>query len=232
MPARPSSPRVPLRHPLLLAAAVGFLAAPAAAQQFATDDAALTRFRSVQVEAWAGRYSAWLLPAAHLIPDLELSAGAGLLRDNEGHYRPDYVVQAKWLPYETEPGGWGLAFALGTGVGRQQQVRDLPVPGLHDLFAYAALSRSFGADAAVLHANGGWRYRDNTDHRGTWAARGDLRLHLRVTAIAELYGVGWNSPTYQAGFRLAVVPDLVSADLSYGWGAESARFVVGVAVTP
>ena len=45
------------------------------AQQYVTDDAAITEYRGCQIQMWHGERSSWVLPVCTLVPRLELSLG-------------------------------------------------------------------------------------------------------------------------------------------------------------
>lgn len=72
-------------------------AAPAGAQQYVVDDAAIVDPNACQVEAWHGERSSWILPACQLLGNVEISAGVGFLDEGEGLRETEYAVEAKTL---------------------------------------------------------------------------------------------------------------------------------------
>jgi hypothetical protein len=84
------------------------------AQQFVTDDAEIVDYRACQLEGWHGESASWALPACQLIRNLELTAGVGQLSAN-GETRTEYVLQAKTVLRELQPGGRVSPGAAGRG---------------------------------------------------------------------------------------------------------------------
>jgi hypothetical protein len=81
---------------------------PAATQQFVTDDAGIVDFRACQLEGWHGESASWVLPACQPIRHLEITAGVGFIPEN-GSRAVEYVLQAKHVPPEVEPGHVGVS---------------------------------------------------------------------------------------------------------------------------
>lgn len=228
----------------------------AAAQQFATDAAALVDLHACQLEAWHGRTASWVLPACRPLRNLEITAGVGFVPER-GSQVAEYVLQVKALLREAPPGRPGLGVAAGFGLDPQAQATGGGVSGV---YAHVPASFVLGADRLVLHRNLGWRFeRDgHGDHRHvhpdaphedegahhalTWAARSDLLLPVpgeRFTLIAELFGEMASRPEYQVGVRTGVIPARLLVDISCGGhtvpalsAGPGAGWVVGVAWTP
>jgi hypothetical protein len=199
----------------------------AGAQQYITDDAAVTDYRACQVQMWTGQRSAWVLPVCTPIRNLELSLGfIAVWRDGgDGHF--EYVAQAKTALRPLTTGGWGAGLVVGTG-------RDPAFAGTgnptYNLYAYVPATLSLGADRVLLDANLGGLY-DRSGGRGaggvTWATRADVATIRRITLVAEAYGergLGRShldaTPEFQAGVRKWLRTDHVQLDLSYGGQLE------------
>lgn len=106
---------------LLLLLAAG-MAAPAAAQQFVTDNATITPHRACQLEGWYGEAAAWVLPACRFVRPLEITAGVGFVADEGGGRaaagvpaRPAHHPASGVPPADPSYGGHGAAGAAGAG---------------------------------------------------------------------------------------------------------------------
>ena len=231
----------------LVALALGLAATRGSAQQYVTDDAALTEYRACQFQMWAGQRSTWMLPVCTPLPDVELSLGfIAVWRDgSNGHF--EYVAQAKTAFRALRSDSWGAGFVLGTG-------RDPALAGTtaqaYNLYAYLPVSRSFAHDALVLDENLGAIY-ERRERRGrsavTWAARADSRLTRHLTAVTEVYGAhglgdgGYSAPAeFQAGLRVWLRAGHAQLDTSYGGllrgpraGKDGAGWTIGLTlITP
>jgi len=240
------SPHASVRfHVPLLATALAVLVSPRGlgAQQFVTDDAAITDARSCQVEAWHGESASWVLPACNPFSGMEFTAGVGFVGTGDGR-QTEYVLQAKSLLRETEPGRPGIGLVAGLGIGRIGQISGRAVSGA---FAYVPVTALLTGDRLIAHANAGWQYeREEHDHGGDshrvghhgfgWALRADAGLSPRFTALGELFGQNGGRPEFQVGLRSIALVDRLAIDVSWGGqlesGAAGAGWAVGFAWTP
>ncbi len=227
---------------LLLLLASG-LAAPAAAQQFVTDDAAIVDYRACQLEAWHGQVESWVQPACQPIRNLEITVGIGFLA-NDGGRTIEYLLEGKTIFRELETNGFGWGLVAGVGVDPLAQVSGWPVA---EIYAYLPASLSLADDRLILHGNLGWHFeRGEHEHNGevheeahhalTWAFRSDVLLAERLTLIGELFAEDRFLPEYQVGLRTTVVADRLLIDVTYGGhtaaGADGLGWVVGLTWTP
>jgi hypothetical protein len=224
------------------ALAAAFMVAPAAAQQFVTDDAAITEYGACQLEAWHGPRASWIQPACTPLRSLEVTVAVGFLDAGGADRDVNLLLQAKTLFRELQPGGWAWGLVAGTNPRAQT------APGQRrfgTVFAYVPLSVSFGDDRLVLHQNVGWHYRrddpgatgNEPAHAFSWGTRGDVWVGGRFTTIGELFGDSRGAhPQWQAGLRTEVVRERLLLDVSYGGhtaaGLQGVGLVVGIAVTP
>ena len=193
------------------------------AQQYITDDAAITEYRACQIQMWHGQRSSWVLPVCTPVRNLELSLGfIAVWKDGTGgHF--EYAAQAKTLLKPLVTNSWGAGFVVGTG-------RDPAFAGIakqgYSIFSYVPFSLSFGGDRVVLHENTGWLYERHSGHGGnavTWAARADVLAQRFLGVISEVYGAQGagahpsGAPAeFQMGLRTWPRPQHVQVDLSYG----------------
>lgn len=216
-----------LRRAIIVTISLLGCAAPLKAQQYVTDDAALTEYRACQIQMWQGQRSSWVLPVCTPFKHAELSLGFIAVWEDgaDGHF--EYVAQVKTVARSLTTNSWGVGFVVGTG-------RDPAFAGTgaqtYTMYSYVPISESFAGDRLVLHENIGGLYL-RADHKAhyavTWAARADARLAGRIghglVAVAEAYGsesVGTpgaqTQSEYQVGLRTWVRPDHVQIDGSYG----------------
>ena len=209
-----------------------------AARPFVTDDARMTTAGSCQLESWMRVYpesrEVWSLPACNPWGNLELTFGGGRAKNTGEAATNDFVVQLKTLfrPLETNSWGWGLA----AGSVRHPEIN--PGPNLlGNTFVYVPISFSFADDKVVLHHNLGWlKDKATGDHRLTWGVGGEFHVSQRLTAIAEAFGDNRSGPFWQAGARLAIVPERIQVDATFGrelhGPTDNRWFSFGLRLTP
>jgi hypothetical protein len=225
--------RTHLWHPsarLTWVTAVGLIVSCAgratSAQQYITDDAALTEFRACQVQMWHGERSSWILPVCTPAKNLELSFGFIAVWHDQAKGHLEYVAQVKTLFKPLVADSWGAGFVLGTG----RDLTSTEIPRAHSIYAYIPISESFWDDRVMLHQNVGLlhtRKARERDNSFIWAVRGDGRLAGRVgrglVGVIEIYGAerifrseAHTTTEYQAGLRTWIRPDRVQVDLTEG----------------
>ena len=209
----------------------------ASAQQYVTDDAAITDFRACQIQIWHGQRSSWALPVCTPIRNLELSAGIIAVWKDEGDGHPEYVLQAKSLlvPRSGRPWGAGLVF----GSGRDPGLSGVRSAG-SNVYAYIPITVSLLADRVLLHHNIGYVYdhRRGADNDHQWlttATRTDVSIRKYFVAVGEIYDSAGSDAEYQVGIRAWTRPGRVQLDLSYGGllrsSSRGAGWTLGLALS-
>ncbi len=229
-------PRTGLSFSFLLFALTVMVAGPAHAQQFVVDDAGITDPGACQIEGWVGESAGWFLPACTPLGRVELTLGIGYLDEPEGtetNRAVEYVAQAKVALLPDDPGTMGLSVVAGFGFDAFAQATGVP---LESVFAYLPLTYTLTDGRAQFHLNGGWAYQHEVgNHEPIYGIRGDVVLHERVTFIGEFFGEG-SEQGAQGGLRVAVIPDLLVVDGSYGASVSGDTpdigFALGIAITP
>lgn len=207
------------------------------AQQYVTDDAAITEFRACQIQVWHGERSSWALPVCTPIRNLEISAGLVAVWRDEADGHPEYVAQAKTLLLPRASRRWSVGFVLGTG-------RDPGLSGVRNsgfnVYAYVPLSAAFLGDRLIVHQNIGYLYdhRTGSENDKDWlttASRADIFLRKYFAIVGEIYDSAGSDAEYQLGVRWWGRPGAVQFDLSYGGllktAAEAAGWTLGVSLT-
>jgi hypothetical protein len=203
----------------------------ASGQQMVVDDAGVTEFRAFQLEAWYGTEESWILPAFSPVRGLELAAGAAITEDETFA-----VTEAKYMfraPAKNRAGFGLVAGALFAPFG--------------EFYTYVPVTLPLFEERVVLHGNAGYMlerfeidHGDHThtheDHFFTWGARADVALAGPVTLLGELFGANDETPDFQVGLRLEILPGLLEMDFTYGnnFSRESSGlgFTAGLAWTP
>ncbi|MFN3597774.1 MAG: hypothetical protein ACK41D_10945 [Rubricoccaceae bacterium] len=208
---------------------------PAAAQQFVVDDAAITGPGACQLEGWLGGSATWLLPACTPLGRAEITLGAGRVQDNHGdhtHAGLEGVAQVKVRLVPDAPGATGVSVVVGAGFGPFAQATGERLSGG---YAYLPLTYTAPGERLLVHANAGTSYaREGRALRLLYGLRADLVVAGPATLIAELFGEGGDMGA-QAGLRLALVPDRLGLDASFGLalrGEGDTGPALGLAWTP
>lgn len=193
------------------------------------DDAAVTSYRSFQIETWYGTEESWLLTAISPGSGLELGAGIGI--DSRDGFDPaHWMLEAKFVPADIE--ALGLAYGLTSGV-----LFDFD-GNVEEIYAYVPYSRMILNYTSVIHLNLGWEAIKETDweHGFMKGVRADLGISDRFALLAEVAAVNFDDYFYQGGIRLSLIHRLLEMDVTYGEGfrrMETAPgFNIGIAFTP
>jgi len=204
----------------------------AEAQQMFVDDAAVTTYRSFQVETWYGTEESWFLTAISPLPALELGIGAGF--DSGDLFDPlRWVFEAKIVPMDLEEEGWAYGMASGL-------LYDFDA-NLEEFFAYLLYSQMIFNDSSVLYLNLGWESIDEGEGMGfehglVKGIRGDFGITERLALLSELAVMNFEDTFYQGGVRVGLIPGLLEMDITYGEGVRRMEtapgFNVGIAFTP
>ncbi len=214
---------------ILLIFALSLILQRADAQQMVVDDAAVTTHRSFQIETWYGTEESWFQPAVSASRWLEITAG--LIFDSSAGFETDnWFVEFKAVPGDLDEAGWayGLVFA---------PVFDFD-GDFREFYSYVPVSINFLNDTSVLHLNLGAEGSDadGWEYGFTSGIRGDFGITDRVMILSEIFTSNLGTPSFQAGLRFTLLPDLVELDITYGEnfrrGMSYPGFNIGVAFTP
>ncbi len=195
------------------------------AQQFFTDDAAVTTERSFQVETWYGEFESVFTPALGVNSWLEL--GVGFEFDTKNNFELGAMgFHAKGVTADFEEEG--QAFGLVTGVVFDESFAS------DEFFFYVPYSRMILNESSALHLNLGTAFHDGSVEI-LYGVRGDFGVHDRVAVVAEVFAEN-DDFLYHGGLRFSLIPDLLEMDVMYGRGFRSGQefpgISVGVSFTP
>jgi hypothetical protein len=199
------------------------------AQQMFVDDAAVTTYKSFQIETWYGSRESWFLTAVSPIRGLELGTGLGF--DSRDGFDPaNWILEAKYVPGDLEGIGWAIGGVAGL-------LYDLD-GDIEEVFAYIPYSRMILNGSSVLHLNAGFEAvkEEEWEYELIKGIRGDFGITDRFAILSEFAAANFGDLFYQGGIRISIVPDLLEMDITYGEGfrrMETAPgFNVGIALTP
>lgn len=208
------------------------------ARPFVTDDARLTNAGHCQLESWTRVYpqsvELWALPACNPTGNLEITLGGGSFHNQtDASTSRDYLMQLKTLfkPLDSQQFGVGLA------LGHIAHPEVSPGPNqFGNTYLYVPISYAF-ANQRVLHLNLGLVKERGTHQLKTTLGLGaEWPIHARWLGIAEVYGDHTQSPFYQLGMRLSVIPNLLQVDATTGGqmhGHPDTQWLsIGVRYTP
>lgn len=214
-----------------------------AAQQYVVDDAVIVVPRSCQAEMWHGERASWILPACQILPNLEITLGAGFVNGDGSDREPEYAVEGKTILREMAPDAWGVALVMGLGPNPSADV-DERVFG--DIYLFVPASRVVLDGGLVVHGNLGWRWDrkgpqangrppNGRSHHLTWGLRGDIPINPRFSFLVEGYGEDRERPSVQMGFRIHFAEAGMEMDTSWGRSStgsgDGPGFTIGLSLT-
>lgn len=123
------------------------------AQERIVDDAAITNFRSFQIETWYGQFESVFMPAIGANQWLEI--GFGVIFDSEDDFNFHGVLpEVKAVKNNFEIDGYSWGGVMGLSLNKELKA--------DEFYFYAPFSRSLFSNALVLHINAGINYSFST----------------------------------------------------------------------
>lgn len=214
-----------------------------AAQQYVVDDAVIVAPRSCQAEMWHGERASWILPACQILPNLEVTVGAGFVNGDGSDRESEYTLEGKTILREMGPEAWGVGVVVGIGPNPSADV-DERVFG--DIYLFVPASRVVLDGGLVVHGNLGWRWdretvpepgqrRRGPAHHLTWGLRADVPIHAHLSLLGETYGEDLERPAVQVGFRTHFPNAGMEVDASWGRSStgsgDGPGFTLGLSLT-
>ena len=187
-------------------------------EPYFTDDASILDRGTCQLElgkrTLRDSHQWYLLPACNLFWDVEITLGRTGFSGPLGEGTLDTVIQAKGVWRTVEPNRFGFGWNVGTEAGRHPRGSERR---LHDVTGTLIASRSFLDDRLIAHANAGVRWlRDEGRGALTSGVLAEVNVAPRLAALFETYDTSRSRRFYQAGVRLAIVPEHVILHLAAG----------------
>ena len=195
----------------IIALWAGVFASDARAQQMVVDDATVMIEKQVQLEAWYGTEESWIQPSFSLNHLWDATPGVVFNTAGDGSLSQIFG-ELKYIPTDLEfdgySYGWTGAIFFDTDGRVDRVLTYLP-------FTKYILDRS-----SLVHLNIGFDGRDNIsgdfEYGFLTGVRADIGLTNRFMILSEVFTTDFETPSYQAGIRLDIVPDIFNIDITYG----------------
>lgn len=203
----------------------------AKAQQMVVDDATVLIDKPLNFEAWYGTEESWVQAGYSLNHLWDFTPGVIFNSSDDGNLSGIFS-ELKYIPTDLEFDGYSYGWA-GTIV--------FDTDGKVDrVFSYIPFTKQIFDGESLVHLNVGFDGKDNIN--GDWeygfttGIRGDFGLTNRFMILSEVFTTDFETPSFQAGLRIGLVPDLLVLDVTYGEGIEQEvdfpGFNVGISFRP
>lgn len=183
------------------------------AQERIVDDAAITTYRSFQIETWYAEFESAFIPAVSWNNWLETSIG--LFFDTQNEFAFDQLMlEGKIVSADYEEKGHAFGLVVGTMIDKNAK--------LNELYAFVPYSRMF-MGSNVLHLNAGiitYNFDSDMKVAVTYGARADWEIHDRVDILTGLYAENTTFSFY-SGLRIHLIKDKLALIPTYGRGFVS-----------
>lgn len=201
------------------------------AQQMVVDDATVLIYKPMQLEAWYGTEESWIQPGISLSHLWDITPGVIFNTADDGKLSRIFT-ELKYVPTDLEfdgySYGWVGAIAFDTD-GKIDWV-----------YSYIPFTKQILDGRSFVHFNVGLDGQDNAsgewEYGFTTGIRGDFGLNNRITILTEIFTTDFETPSFQAGVRFSLVPDLLDLDVTYGQGLQKGvdfpGLNVGIAFRP
>ena len=195
----------------IIAAGAAFFTHTANAQQMVVDDATVMIDKQIQLEAWYGSELSWIQPSLSLNHLWDFTPGVVFDTADDASLHQIFG-ELKYIPTDLEfdgySYGWTGAMFFDTD-GRVDRV-----------YTYLPFTKYVLDRTSLVHLNIGFDGRDNIDGDFEYGFFTGLRADLGVTdrfmILSEVFTTDFDTPSFQAGIRFDVVPDLFNIDVTYG----------------
>jgi len=199
---------------LLLIAPFIMFSMLAMGQERIVDDAAITKYRSFQIETWLAQYESVFMPAIGVNHWWEL--GVGLVFDTRNQMAFDgMMLETKFINADYEEKGQSVGLVAGTILNNQFRSEEF--------YAYIPYSRLILRGSSVMHVNAGVSSHAGNNEENImethfiYGIRGDFGVHERLDILAGIFAENLE-PGFYAGFRYHLLPDLLEIIVTYGSG--------------
>lgn len=215
----------------IIASSIGLLSNTASAQQMVVDDATVLIDKQAQLEAWYGTEQSWIQPSFSLNHLWDFTPGIIFNTADDGSIH-QLFGELKYIPTDLDfdgySYGWAGAMFFDTD-GRVDRV-----------YTYIPFTKYILDRTSQVHLNIGLDGRNDADgdfgYGFLTGARADIGLTDRFTILSEVFTTDFETPSFQAGVRFDVVPDLFNIDVTYGESFKSEidypGLNIGIALKP
>ena len=187
--------------------------------------------KQAQLEAWYGTEQSWIQPSFSLSHLWDVTPGIIFNTADDGSIQ-QLFGELKYVPTDLEfdgySYGWTSAMFFDTE-GRIDRV-----------YTYIPFTKYVLNRTSQVHLNIGLDGKDDASGDFGYGfftgARADFGLSDRFTILSEVFTTDFETPSFQAGIRFNVVPNLFNIDVTYGESFKSEidypGLNIGIALKP
>lgn len=209
----------------------GVMSTTAQAQQMIVDDAKVMIDKQAQLETWYGTEESWIQPSFSLSHLWDVTPGVIFNTGDDGSVSRLFG-ELKYIPSDLDFDGYSYGW-----VGAMYFDTEGRVKGVR---TYIPFTKYILDRTSLVHLNIGLDGRDNAagdfEYGFTTGIRGDFGLTDRFAILSEVFTTDFETPSFQAGIRFDVVPDLLNIDITYGESFKNdvsyPGFNVGISFRP
>lgn len=203
----------------------------ARAQQMIVDDATVLIDKQMQLEAWYGTEMSWIQPSFSLNHLWDVTPGIIFDTGDDGSIY-QLFGELKYIPTDLDFDGYSYGWTGAIYFDTEGRV--------DRLYTYIPFTKYILDRTSQVHLNIGLDGRDNVagnfEYGFASGIRADLGLSERFSILTEIFTTDFETPSFQAGIRFDVVPDLLKIDVTYGESFKSdvsfPGLNVGIALSP
>ena len=203
----------------------------ASAQQMVVDDATVMIDKQLQLEAWYGSEESWIQPSISLNHLWDFTPGVVFDTDDDLSLQQIFG-ELKYIPTDLDFDGYSYGWVGAMFFDTEGRI--------DRVYTYLPFTKYVLNRTSQVHLNIGFDGRDNIagdfEYEFLTGLRADLGLTDRFTILSELFTYDFETPSFQAGIRFDVVPDVFNIDVTYGESFKSEidypGLNIGIALKP
>lgn len=185
------------------------------AQQMVVDDATVSIDKPMNFEAWYGTEESSVQAGYSLNHLWDFTPGV-IFDTSDDMELSGIFSELKYVPTDLDFDGYSYGW-VGTVV--------FDTDGRVDRFySYIPFTKQILDGGSLVHLNVGVDGKD--DINGDWkygfttGIRGDFGITDRFIILSEVFTTDFKKPSFQAGLRVGIVPDMLVLDVTYGEGFQ------------
>lgn len=203
----------------------------ASAQQMVVDDATVMIDKQLQLEAWYGSEESWIQPSISLNHLWDFTPGVVFDTDDDLSLQQIFG-ELKYIPTDLDFDGYSYGWVGAMFFDTEGRI--------DRVYTYLPFTKYVLNRTSQVHLNIGFDGRDNIagdfEYEFLTGLRADLGLTDRFIILSELFTYDFETPSFQAGIRFDVVPDVFNIDVTYGESFKSEidypGLNIGIALKP
>lgn len=215
----------------IIAANMWLLSHSASAQQMVVDDATVMIDKQLQLEAWYGTEESWIQPSISLNHLWDFTPG--VVFDTADDVSLQQIFgELKYIPTDLDFDGYSYGWVGAMFFDTEGRV--------DRVYTYLPFTKYVLDRSSQVHLNIGFDGRDNINGDFEYGfftgLRADLGLTDRFIILSEVFTTDFETPSFQAGLRFDIVPEIFNIDVTYGESFKSQidypGLNIGIALKP